>query len=506
MNLIRPWGADTEREAAAHLNALECATSHLCSNVTRQTRHASPMPTALLVVWKSVGHLNASIGVAAALRRLGYRVIFAGPDEIRAKPARERFEYLECEAFNGLPIPLGVGHRWEDLVSNIRNPSALRSMVGQTRRAMRSLKASILERTEAFAGSVAQLSPDLVIFDPFLLYFYPPIHALGIPAAALSTKVLASFAPHVPPYTSYSLPAAHSLGRARIRFEWLLKHIAYAVWAGYEWTVFGTDPRSLCELIARRWAFPLEREWQSRPISTDLKFRSVPEWVLFPPRFDLDRSDVESCNARYVGHCVHLGRKEDMVACEEVLSHPRLVLCVLTSVFRSRSAASRRRELFIRELAESFRGLPEFHLVISAGVLADESVDADRPCNVTIRQSVPTLELLKAAKLLICQGGANIVKEAICHSVPLLVFPDAADQPGMSARIRFHNLGVAAPMRSARSAQIRKLVIEAASGVDRKPDLDRMRGHFIDYEKGDLPLQRAAADLLASARMVKGTA
>ena len=477
--------------------------------IYRQSSHTMDttfMPTALLVVWKSIGHLNASIGVAVALRRLGYRVVFAGPDEIRAKPTNEGFEYLECEAFDGLPIPLGVGHRWEDLLSNICTPSILHRMVSQTRRAMRSLKASILERTEAFAGRVAQLSPDLVVFDPFLLYFYPPIHALGIPAAALSTKVLGSFAPHVPPYTSYSLPAANPLDCMRIRFEWLLKHASYAVWAGYERVVFGITPRSLCELIARRSAFPLEHEWQSRPISTDLKFRSVPEWILFPPRFDLDRSDVESCNARYVGHCVHLGRKESIEACEQVQSHPRLVLCILTSVYRSKSAASRRRELFIRELSDSFRGLPDFHLVISAGTLADESIDVDRLCNVTIRQSVPTLELLKTAKLLICQGGANIVKEAICHSVPLLVFPDAADQPGMSARIRFHNLGVAAPMRSARSAQIRKMVIEATSGVDRKPDLDRMRGHFIDYEKGDLPLRSAVADLLASAHKVKGTA
>lgn len=464
------------------------------------------MPTALLVIWKSEGHLNASIGVAVALRRVGYRVVFAGPEEISAKPAKEGFEYLECKAFNGMPIPLGVGHRWEDILGNMGSPSAMRRIIVQTRRDMHSLKASILERTEAFAGSVAQLSPDIVVFDPFLLYFYPPIHALGIPAAALSTKVLGSFAPHVPPYTSDTLPAVHLLGRLGIRFEWFLKHAAYAVWSCYEKTVFGTNPSSLCKSIAQRWAFPLQREWQPRPISTDLKFKSVPEWVLFPPHFDLDRSDLESCNAHYVGHCVHLGRKEEREACEDILAHPRLVLCVLTSVFRSASAASRRRELFIGELAKSFRSLPDYHFIISAGVLADKFVDADRPSNVTIRRSVPTLAFLKAAKLLICQGGANIVKEAICHSVPLLVFPDAADQPGMSARIRFHNLGVAAPMRSVRSAQITKLVIEALSGTDLKHNLDRMRGHFIDYETDDLPLQRAVAELLASARIVKGAA
>ena len=464
------------------------------------------MNTALLVIWKSIGHLHAAIGVAAALRSLGYRVVFAGPDEIRAETVKEGFEYLKCDAFNGLPIPLGVGHRWEDLLSNVRHPLVLREIVSQTRRDMQALKASILERTEAFAGSVASLSPDLVVFAPFLLYFYPPVRVLRIPTAALSTKVLGSFAPHVPPYTSFSLPATHALGRARIRLEWLMKHATYAVWAAYEKTVFGTNPRSLCELIARKWEFPLEREWQSRPISTDLKFRSVPEWVLFPPRFDLDRSDVEFCNARYVGHCVHLGRKEDVGAFEKFLAHPQLVLCVLTSVFRSRSAARRRRELFIRELVEGFRSLPNFHLVISAGALADEYVDADCPSNITIRQSVPTLKLLKAAKLLICQGGANIVKEAICHSVPLLVFPDAADQPGMSARIRFHNLGVTAPMQTARAAQIRKLVVEVAKGVDRKSALERMRCHFIDYEKFHLPLQRAVGELLVSARVMKGAA
>src|SRR5213078_1750769 len=62
--------------------------------------------------------------------------------------------------------------------------------------------------------------PDFIVFDPFLLAYYPFFWCSGIRAVALSTKPLAIRDPYVPPYTSGLVPSYTVLNMSLIRFSW----------------------------------------------------------------------------------------------------------------------------------------------------------------------------------------------------------------------------------------------------------------------------------------------
>jgi hypothetical protein len=73
----------------------------------------------LLVMWRSLGHLNASFGVARRLERLGFHIAYVGPPEICESVQQQGHTYYPCQAFEGLPLPVGVGKRVGDLLINI---------------------------------------------------------------------------------------------------------------------------------------------------------------------------------------------------------------------------------------------------------------------------------------------------------------------------------------------------------------------------------------------------
>jgi len=57
------------------------------------------------------------------------------------------------------------------------------------------------------------------------------------------------------------------------------------------------------------------------------------------------------------------------------------------------------------------------------------------PANVLARRSVPQLQVLERAALLVTHGGMNSVNEAMRAGVPALVVPQGADQPMVARRV-----------------------------------------------------------------------
>ena len=452
------------------------------------------MDTVLFVIWRSQGHLNASLGLAKGLRRLGYRVIYTGPTQIRDRVQSEGFECLGSAAFDGLPLPIGVGTRIADLLANWRNPRTILKIVIEGRQILYSAKKTISLRCNVFEHDLLAIMPKLVVFDPFLLYFYAPVHAHKIPAVALSTKSLASAAPDTPPYTVATVPRNTFTSRMRIRVDWFRQHTKYAFWRAYQYALFGVTPQSFCKFSSRSWQFNSSKEWRARPFATDLKFACVPEWVLYPPCFDFPRDDLRNQNAHYLGAYVDLDRnEEDFSIPVDFIKRP-LIVCVLTSVFRELSAAQARRNRFLAQLLNCMEGLPEYQAVIAVGP-SPLFRDARLPENVTICSAIPTLALMKKAALLITQGGGNTVKEGILNSVSLLTIPDAADQPGLSARLEYHGLSASIAMHKVKSDRLRYLILDSIGNNERRRRIENMRTAMIEYQKNDDPLRIALKSL-----------
>lgn len=74
-------------------------------------------------------------------------------------------------------------------------------------------------------------------------------------------------------------------------------------------------------------------------------------------------------------------------------------------------------------------------LVVAVGRRTDRSLLGRIPPGVHVVGHAPQRELLRRAALFVTHGGMNSVHEALWHGVPMVVFPQAADQPVVGARI-----------------------------------------------------------------------
>lgn len=81
-------------------------------------------------------------------------------------------------------------------------------------------------------------------------------------------------------------------------------------------------------------------------------------------------------------------------------------------------------------------------IVISTGGRLDPGALGALPAGVIVRRWVPQLALLRGAALAVTHGGMNTVNEALLFGVPLVVVPQAADQPWVARRVSQLGAGV----------------------------------------------------------------
>jgi len=104
-------------------------------------------------------------------------------------------------------------------------------------------------------------------------------------------------------------------------------------------------------------------------------------------------------------------------------------------------------------LIEAGRRLPQFQFVI-----AGSEPPSHVPPNVLVLRHAPQLKMLRRARVMISHGGANSVKEALHHGVPLVVLPFDMDQPGNAARVAFHGVGRAVRGDDTTASDLAKVV------------------------------------------------
>ncbi len=90
------------------------------------------------------------------------------------------------------------------------------------------------------------------------------------------------------------------------------------------------------------------------------------------------------------------------------------------------------------------RGLAELGhpVVVSTGGRLDPGALGAMPAGVVVRRWVPQIALLRRAALAVTHGGMNTVNEALLFGVPLVVVPQAADQPWVARRVSQLGAGV----------------------------------------------------------------
>jgi MGT family glycosyltransferase len=90
-------------------------------------------------------------------------------------------------------------------------------------------------------------------------------------------------------------------------------------------------------------------------------------------------------------------------------------------------------------ILEALSGFPKMQAVLSVG--RNVSDLGPIPANTIVVSTAPQIELLKRAALCITHAGLNTTLEALAQGVPLVAIPIGYDQPGVAARIAYHQVG-----------------------------------------------------------------
>lgn len=426
------------------------------------------------------------MGLARRLVRVGCMVEFWGSERGRGLASSHGFEYRLIE---------GVVSRY---------PPSLEQFYGRTGgiaaweeyRVRRDLAAGLREALNsagaAVNAAILSFRPDLVIFDPFLLAYYPFIAIHGVPCVVLSTKPLIDRQSSGPPYTSRAVPKRGILWTAMNHVHWSVSRVRYNAHLARErlWGAVGAySHEALISAVALRASYPLSARRVHRPITFDLHFRGLLEWVMWTPEMDFPRFRALPASARFVGTCVDVGRVEpESGAVNEWIAanRRRFLVYVSFGTIRQDDPAS---QALLNAVVAAFGQDPAITLVVASGT-PDVAQDLLRRMgnadSSLVAHWLPQLDVIRHADLVVTHGGAGTYRECVIHGVPMLVYPRSGDQFGNAARITVNEVGLAGKRCTATAESIRRDGTRVLSDPRFKVNILKLRRLALAYESDGL--------------------
>lgn len=130
-----------------------------------------------------------------------------------------------------------------------------------------------------------------------------------------------------------------------------------------------------------------------------------------------------------------------------------------TTVYISMGTINNQCMSFYSKCMEAF-GDQQYKVVMSVGNKVDIAAFGKIPGNVTVRNNVPQLEVLKRTAVFISHGGLNSVSEALYYGVPVIAVPQANDQPMVASQLVKLGAGLCLKMSEVTPQILRNSVTE----------------------------------------------
>lgn len=110
---------------------------------------------------------------------------------------------------------------------------------------------------------------------------------------------------------------------------------------------------------------------------------------------------------------------------------------------------------FYRNCIAAFRDT-DYQVILSVGSLVDTAKLGPIPSNITIAKQVDQIAVLMQADVFLSHCGMNSVNESLYYQVPLVMYPQTAEQGGVATRVAQLDAGVL--LRKNNPSEIRKAV------------------------------------------------
>jgi MGT family glycosyltransferase len=438
----------------------------------------NPMPAnkkIMVIMFPEWAALNSTLALSRELLNKGCHVTYVGSPVFERYIADQDFMYkvFDFEGFFKKLLAINV----DNFLRNRKNSKKITGRVQRFRMVVRMNEKTMTDLFRVIEELFSKDLPDLVLLDPFLWDFFPPLLRMRIPVVTLNFTLISNWNTTVPPVYSGIVPPVklNLLSHARNLTAWSRLLFVQAVWDLWKYIVlrfcFGLSGIPSVKKSLRKQGRKLRR--------TELHPKlDLPEIVLCPREFDFPHAPQSKWRC-YAGACVDSSRKEIPFNMGHINTGKPIVYCTLGSY----SKEWKYRQLLYGAVIGAIAERPGWQLILQVAEEKDLDEFKPLPNNVFSAAWVPHMQVLPHTAIMICHGGFGTVKEALYFGIPLIVFPCDRDQPGYSARVVYHHLGVRGNIKNITDREINRLLDRVANDDLIRRSVKKMQRIFRGQEK-----------------------
>lgn len=396
------------------------------------------MPKILIDILPARGHFHATLKIASILKNAGYDVVYGSDFYLQSEVEKFGFQFFYLSEVSVAKVSFAIRF------SKFYKLATFFFWLVSREKYLMSKKAVI-----DFQATAREIEPDLVLLDEqsaLKTVFY---NAINVKVIAFQTKPDTRKIKGLPPFTSYYLPKGR-ISNLYCSLLWLAKLSNYRFNYFYNRIFsFAQDNFSILKKIGRDFNIDLDKKVDIKR-SFGVGIRGINRLVISPAAFDFPHP--EKVGVFRVGPLVDIQRegKIDKLRYGNLLAQLEsgkenlkefTVYCSLGTITRKFKKEVKK---FFKKMAKVALLNPNYLFVISTGADFDVEVLYPTPNNLFIFDYVPQIKLLQYCDVMITHGGMNSITECIYNNVPMLVYPLSPqwDQPGNSARVVYHGLGL----------------------------------------------------------------
>lgn len=410
-----------------------------------------------------MGHFHAMLKIASKIKNADWEVIYGSQPILKKDVEKHNFGF---QSLPGIPVVnVNFAHRQASILHfshyffNIFNHEKIHLT-----------QKSIKE----FEEIICDISPDLVLLDEqsaLKSLFYQRI---GIPVIVFQTKPDTRQIKTIPPFTSYFLPKFNFFSSYYCDILWKITLIKYHFNKGWSRLLsFGQDNYSILKKVLKEEGINMNKHVDLRR-SFCMGIKGVPRLIISPKAFDFPHPEKEGIFR--IGPLIDVKR-------EGIITLPRYQIIrtklekekqkpecfvIYCSMGTITSSFKKRVKKFFLKIANVATINPHFIFIISTGNNFDINELLPAPENIYIFNHIPQVDLLHYCDIMITHGGMNSITECVFIGVPMLVYPLSPhwDQPGNSARVVYHKLGLRGKINIDSASEISKKINILKSNYD----------------------------------------
>lgn len=298
----------------------------------------------------------------------------------------------------------------------------------------------------------------LVVLDADQLHTAITLYHVGIPKIFINTILASDRCNGIPPFTFPLIPRDSAFSRLAIRLIWF-NCLFFKRLKRYWSEKITTSAKDIYHVkLAREFCFDLKK-YADYNRSWLYRLSVYPEFFMHPAELEFPQKEYFD-NQYVLGPLLDLDRKEASFDWSFLPNNNPIVYCslgTLPHIYYSQY------DRFLNKIIKVFGELKQFNLILAAGKLNYKLHTSFN--NIFLFETVPQLQVLSRARLMIGHGGINSIKECLHFGVPMLIYPigSGSDQNGNSARVMYHRLGLRGNVRKDSVQKIRSKVLEVYS-------------------------------------------